>query len=110
MRLQLCFFGSYIRFIPARMGHNKALDLAVSCLCQAHSMRLRPKPSPEAILRGNKTYGVALQTLQKFIMDSTLAFEPELLCTTELLATYEVKLSPTRSKLALTSSIDDNER
>jgi hypothetical protein len=93
LRLQLCFFGSYIRFIPSRIGHNKALDLAVSCLCQAHSMRLQPKPSPEAIVRGNKTYGFALQALQKFITDPSLAFEPELLCTTELLATYEVRLS-----------------
>lgn len=91
MRLQLCFFGSYIRFIPSRIGHNKALDLAVSCLCQAHSMRLQAAPSPEAVVKGNKLYGVALQALQECIHDPLRAFQPELLCAAELLATYEVQ-------------------
>jgi hypothetical protein len=111
MRLQLCFFGSYIRFIPSRIGHNKALDLAVSCLCQAHSMRLQPEPSREAIVRGNRTYGIALQVLQQYINYPCMAFEPELLCTAELLATYEVRLFVTRCMTpGLTSSADDNER
>jgi hypothetical protein len=91
MRLQLCLFGSYIRFIPSRIGHNKALDLAVSCLCQAHSMRLQPEPNQDIILKGNKLYGVALKTLQQSLSNPALAFEPELLCATELLATYEVR-------------------
>jgi hypothetical protein len=91
MRLQLCFFGSYIRFIPPRIGHNQALDLAVSCLSQAHSMRLQAQPSADAVVRGNRTYGIALQVLQKSINDASTAFEPEILCTAELLATYEVR-------------------
>lgn len=73
------------------MGHNKALDLAISCLSQAHSMRLQAEPSSEAVVRGNRTYGVALQVLQQSINDPSSAFEPELLCTAELLATYEVR-------------------
>lgn len=110
MRLQLCFFGSYIRFIPSRIGHNKALDLAVSCLCQAHHMRLQSEPSTEAIVRGNRTYGVALQVLQKFINEPSMAFEPEILCAAELLATYEVRLLPPHRKTAgLMLSADDNE-
>jgi hypothetical protein len=90
MRLQLCFLGSYLHFIPSRIGQNKALELAVSCLCQAHNMRLQSKPSADMILKGNKTYGVALRMLQKYLADQSLTFEPELLCTAELLATYEV--------------------
>lgn len=74
------------------MGHNRALDLAISCLCQAHSMRLQAEPSSEAVVKGNRTYGVALQALQQSINDPSKAFEPELLCTAELLATYEVRL------------------
>lgn len=110
MRLQLCFFGSYIRFIPSRIGHSQALDLAVSCLSQAHSMRLQAQPSTDAVVRGNKTYGIALQVLQKSINDTSKAFEPELLCTAELLATYEVRSSTPRWKpIGLMSSIDDNE-
>jgi hypothetical protein len=62
-------------------------------------MRLQPEASSESIVRGNKTYGAALHILQKFITDPSLSLEPELLCMTELLATYEVTLSAPRYEM-----------
>lgn len=85
-------FGSFMDFIPTRLGHNSALDSAVTCLVLAHRGGLPRQPDSERWKRGRNKYPATLCHLKECLDDETDRFSPETLCAILVLRTYEVNL------------------
>ena len=86
--IPLRLIGSFFESIPARLGHNSALDHAVSCLCAIY------QGSPSTPHHFNKhvcqTYVKSLSALRYCLGDETLRMESETLCASILLQMCEV--------------------
>lgn len=82
--IPLWLVGSFFQFIPARVGHNAALDDAVSCLCDIYS-------SPYSFHMGiYQSYVRALSSLRCYLSDTSLQMSSETLCASILLQMCEV--------------------
>jgi hypothetical protein len=94
--MPLWLYGSFFQFIPARLGHNVALDDAVSCLsgiyCDKSSLHDKSKS-----LVNYENYVRALRSLQSCLNDEMLSLRSETLCASILLQICEV--SPGLCKL-----------
>ncbi|KAH6888509.1 hypothetical protein B0T10DRAFT_573249 [Thelonectria olida] len=93
---QLRYLGSYMLDVPARLGHNPALDTAVECLLQSHSQLLRVRSSPSGRVPTDSKYSKALRALQGAIVDPTLAMSAETACAAILMCRYEMMMPEAR--------------
>jgi hypothetical protein len=87
--------GSFFPFIPQRLGHCRALDDAVQCICTAYSALLRSNES--AIGQDRREYYQALRSLRLACQDKNDVLSSNVLCAAVLLSWYEVSRPPTSS-------------
>jgi hypothetical protein len=87
--MPLWLYGSFFQYIPARLGHNVALDDAVSCIsgiyCDKSSLHDKSK-----CLVNYENYVRALRSLQSCLNDEILSLQSETLCASILLQICEV--------------------
>lgn len=85
---------AYLFELPARVGHNEALDSAVACVAAAlrlrHGLQIGDASFTQYTIR---LYGQALRMLQRALQDTRTSCSPEILCATELLCVFEVSNS-----------------
>lgn len=82
-------FGPFIQEVPARIGHNAALDAAVACLVYAHSSMVHKRNTHEIANPG--LYLRAVQTLQTCLEDPLEGMSSNTLCASVLLGLVEVR-------------------
>ena len=80
--------GAYTDFIPARLGHNAALDGAALSLCAMYSGALATSYVTQKAIYGS--YARALSSLRHCLNDKSLQMEPETLCASILLQLGEL--------------------
>ncbi|KAF2008470.1 hypothetical protein BU24DRAFT_403080 [Aaosphaeria arxii CBS 175.79] len=85
-------FGPFIREVPARIGHNAALDSAVVCLVNAHSSMVGNQGGCEIVNPG--LYLHAVQTLQLCLEDPAQGMSSNTLCASVLLGIVEALAGP----------------
>ncbi|KAF2649528.1 hypothetical protein K491DRAFT_610545 [Lophiostoma macrostomum CBS 122681] len=85
-------FGPFIRGIPARIGHNAALDAAVACLVNAHTSMVQKKGASE--VANPVLYLRAVQTLQTCLEDPQQGMSSTTLCASVLLGLVEALAGP----------------
>jgi hypothetical protein len=92
----LCRQRSYFSFIPPRFGHVLVLDQAFRCLLTITNSMLVPdrKLNQETVV---SYYGKALQSLQSAVNDPKARYSTEVLCTTAILALFEVMATTSRA-------------
>lgn len=83
-------FGPFIQEVPARIGHNAALDAAVAVLVNAHASLLHKKKTCMAIV-SPQLYLRAIKTLQTCLEDPELGMSANTLCASVLLSLVEVR-------------------
>lgn len=86
---RMSLFGTFISDIPARIGHNPALDAAVACLISAHSAMMHRKAAGEIL--NASLYLRAVQTLQCCLEDPKMGMSCNTLCASVLLGLVEVR-------------------
>lgn len=90
--IPLWLVGSFFQFVPARVGHNAALDAAVSCLCDIYS-------SPYSFHKGiYQSYVRALSSLRGYLNDTSLQMNSETLCASILLQMCELVINGDREQ------------
>jgi hypothetical protein len=87
--------GSFFPFIPQRLGHCRALDDAVQCICTAYSALLRSNGS--VIGQDRREYYQALRSLRLACQDKNDVLSSNVLCAAVLLSWYEVSRPPASS-------------
>jgi hypothetical protein len=85
-------FGPFIREVPARLGHNAALDAAVAVLVNAHNSLVQRKTALEIV--SPQLYLRAIKTLQTCLEDAQQGMSSNTLCASVILSLVEVS-SPT---------------
>lgn len=95
---RMSVFGPFIREVPARIGHNAALDAAVACLVHAHSALVHKRHGSE--IAHPQLYLRAVQTLQACLENSGRSANT--LCASVLLGLVEVRCSTAQSQQQLT--------
>lgn len=85
-------FGPFIRDVPARIGHNAALDAAVACLVHAHSAMIQNKGANE--IASPVLYLRAIQRLQACLEDPAQGLSSNTLCASVLLGLVEALAGP----------------
>jgi len=70
-----------LKHVPQRIGHNQALDDAVSCILH--------RPTTKDPSAASRSYGTALSSLRTFLNDPILSQAPETLAAASLLQMYE---------------------
>ncbi|KAF2477722.1 uncharacterized protein BDR25DRAFT_275074 [Lindgomyces ingoldianus] len=85
-------FGPFIREVPARIGHNVALDAAVACLVNAHSSMVHKKKATEIANPG--LYLRAVQALQTCLESPKEGMSSNTLCASVLLGLVEAMAGP----------------
>jgi hypothetical protein len=83
--------GSFFPFIPSRLGHSRALDDAVQCICTAYSALLCSNGS--AIGQDRREYYQALRSLRLACQDKDEVLSSNVLCAAVLLSWYEVSFA-----------------
>jgi len=83
--------GSFFPFIPSRLGHSRALDDAVQCICTAYSALLCSDGS--LIGQDRREYYQALKSLRLACQDKDEVLSSNVLCAAVLLSWYEVRLA-----------------
>jgi hypothetical protein len=81
-------FGPFIQEVPARIGHNPALDAAVAVLVNAHTSLMYNKTSNDIV--SINLYLRAIKTLQSCLEDSQEGMSTNTLCASVLLGLVEV--------------------
>jgi hypothetical protein len=87
---RMSVFGSFIQEVPARIGHNPALDAAVTVLVNVHTSLVYKKAANEIV--SPELYIRAIKTLQSCLEHPQLGLSPETLCASVLLGLVEVGL------------------
>jgi hypothetical protein len=82
--------GTFFSYIPSRLGHSRALDDAVQCICTAYSALLRPNGSVKG--QDRHEYYRALRSLRLACVDREEVLTSNVLCAAILLSWYEVGL------------------
>ncbi|CAO2654374.1 Nn.00g111070.m01.CDS01 [Neocucurbitaria sp. VM-36] len=85
-------FGPFIREVPARIGHNAALDAAVAVLVNAHTSLIHKKMSNEIV--SPELYIRAIKTLQTSLEDPRQGLSTNTLCASVLLGLVEALAGP----------------
>ncbi|PMD37555.1 hypothetical protein L207DRAFT_585898 [Hyaloscypha variabilis F] len=80
--------GSFFPFIPSRLGHSRALDDAVQCICTSYSALLCSNGS--AIGQDRREYYQALRSLRLACQDKDEVLSSNVLCAAVLLSWYEI--------------------
>lgn len=88
--------GSFFPFIPQRLGHCRALDDAVQCICTAYSALLFSNGS--VIGQDRREYYQALRSLRLACQDKNDVLSSNVLCAAILLSWYEVSRSRSSSR------------
>lgn len=83
-------FGPFIREVPARIGHNSALDAAVAVLVNVHASLVHRKIADEIV--SPELYLRAIKTLQMCLEDPQQGMSANTLCASVLLGLVEVTL------------------
>jgi hypothetical protein len=91
--MQIRNLGSFFPFIPPRLGHSKALDDAVQCICTAYSALLCSNGA--VIGQDRREYYRALRSLRLACQDKNEVLSSNVLCAAILLSWYEVSLAQT---------------
>lgn len=82
-------FGGFIQEVPARIGHNAALDAAVTVLVNVHTCLVYKRTAHEIV--SPELYIRAIKTLQTCLEHPKLGLSPETLCASVLLGLVEVR-------------------
>jgi hypothetical protein len=88
--IPLRLVGSFLEFIPARLGRNAALDDAVSCLCAIYRSSSSIPYNLHRTIR--QSYVKALSSLRVCLSDASLQMKSETLCASILLQLCEVSV------------------
>jgi len=80
--------GSFIFYIPSRLGHSQALDDATECFCTTYISALKPGGSRSK--QDRHQYFMALKSLRQSILDENQALSSNVLAAAVLLSWYEV--------------------
>ena len=86
--IPLDLIGSFFDQVPARLGHNKALDDAVLCLCSVYLSR--PDCSAQASQRRYSSYVNALASLRSHLEQRDSQMKPDTLCASIVVQVCEV--------------------
>jgi hypothetical protein len=86
--LSISYLSSFLDFIHARLGINKALDSIVECLCATYCQMLTK--NDEICKNDAKQYSKALGFLRRSLHNEREALSSEVLCSVVLLSWYEV--------------------
>jgi hypothetical protein len=86
--VRMSVFGPFIREVPARLGHNPALDAAVAVLVNAHASLVQKKTALEIV--SPQLYLQAIKTLQTCLEDAQQGMSPNTLCASVILSLVEV--------------------
>ncbi|KAF1848345.1 uncharacterized protein K460DRAFT_393443 [Cucurbitaria berberidis CBS 394.84] len=89
---RMSVFGRFIREVPARIGHNAALDAAVAVLANAHTSLIHKKMSNEIV--SPELYIRAIKTLQSSLEDPQQGLSTNTLCASVLLGLVEALAGP----------------
>jgi hypothetical protein len=81
-------FGPFIQEVPARIGHNAALDAAVAVLVNVHASLIYRKTAGEIV--SPELYLRAVKTLQTCLEDPEQGMSANTLCASVLLGLVEV--------------------
>lgn len=97
--IPLRLIGSFFGILPARLGHNLALDDAVSCLCTIYAGTIPTSYNRYNIDKGiYRSYAKALSSLRASLSDPSLQMESETLCASILLSLCELVVNVNRGK------------
>jgi hypothetical protein len=81
-------YGQFMKYIPSRLGMNKALDASVEALSEAHiNLRTQCGVTPAALSK----YANALQQMRLTLSDQKQAYSTETLCAAMILSITQVR-------------------
>ena len=83
-------FGPFIHEVPARIGHNAALDAAAAVLVSVHTSLVHEKTANEIV--SPELYIRAIKTLQACLEQPQLGMSVNTLCASVLLGLVEVSI------------------
>lgn len=86
--VRMSVFGPFIQEVPARLGHNPALDAAVAVLVNAHRSLVQKKTALEIV--SPQLYLRAIKTLQTCLEDPRQGMSSNTLCASVILSLVEV--------------------
>ncbi|RYO11891.1 hypothetical protein AA0121_g9548 [Alternaria tenuissima] len=89
---RMSVFGPFIQEVPARIGHNAALDAAVAVLVNVHTSLVYKKAADEIV--SPELYIRAIKTLQSCLESPQLGMSPNTLCASVLLGLVEAFAGP----------------
>jgi hypothetical protein len=87
---RMSVFGPFIHEVPAKIGHNAALDAAVAILVNVHTSLVYKKTANEIV--SPELYIRAIKTLQTCLEDPQLGMSANTLCASVLLGLVEVSI------------------
>ncbi|RAR07581.1 dna-(apurinic or apyrimidinic site) lyase [Stemphylium lycopersici] len=97
---RMSVFGGFIQEVPARIGHNAALDAAVTVLVNVHTCLVYKKTANEIV--SPELYIRAIKMLQTCLEHPKLGLSPETLCASVLLGLVEAFAGPRTGNRYLT--------
>ncbi|KAH4915912.1 hypothetical protein HBI56_226980 [Parastagonospora nodorum] len=90
--VRMSVFGPFIREVPARLGHNAALDAAVAVLVNAHISLVQKKTALEIV--SPQLYLRAIRALQTCLEDVQQGMSSNTLCASVILSLVEALSGP----------------
>ncbi|KAF7578317.1 Zn-clus domain containing protein [Pyrenophora tritici-repentis] len=97
---RMSVFGPFIQEVPARIGHNSALDAAVAVLVNVHTSLIYKKTANEIV--SPELYIRAIKTLQSCLEDPQVGMSANTLCASVLLGLVEAFAGPRTGNRYLT--------
>ncbi|CAE6997816.1 hypothetical protein PTNB73_04139 [Pyrenophora teres f. teres] len=97
---RMSVFGPFIQEVPARIGHNSALDAAVAVLVNVHTSLVYKKTANEIV--SPELYIRAIKTLQSCLEDPQVGMSANTLCASVLLGLVEAFAGPRTGNRYLT--------
>jgi hypothetical protein len=90
LRYDIHSYGTFLRYIPQRIGKNAALDAAVDAFATGFSTLHSDSHGLEAFQK----YGIALKALGECLNDPVRGQTPETMCAIYLIMVVQVSKSP----------------
>ncbi|CAN9431648.1 unnamed protein product [Alternaria alternata] len=100
-------FGPFIQEVPARIGHNAALDAAVAVLVNVHTSLVYKKAADEIV--SPELYIRAIKTLQSCLESPQLGMSPNTLCASVLLGLVEASDNASQPSQATSFDFSSND-
>jgi hypothetical protein len=88
--IPLRLIGAFLDYVPCRLGHNKALDDAVSCLCMIYNSRDSIPFTENKKVR--RSYTKAIKSVRTQLSDAAACVDSNVLCASIFLQFFEVSL------------------